>query len=435
MINALKSLLNLSDKTGLKRYAGNVSWLMADQILRLISGIFVGIWVARYLGPEKFGLFSYVIAFTAIFGAIVKIGLDAVLVRELVNRPRECQVYLGSAFWMRIGAGLTVLAAVSFILPFTSNGDIIKFYILVVTSSFLFQSFEVIDFYFQSRVLAKIPAICRTIQLTISSALKIFLVLSGADLFHFVMVVAFDALSLAVTYLIAYRLFGPVSFYRYFSPVVAKQLLSDSWPLIGSALVVMLYMRIDQLMIKEMLGARELGLYSASVRVSEGFYFIPAALTAALFPAILNAKNADLKLYKQRLQRLYTFLFWISLIIAIPASLYGNQIIALLFGASYEEAGAIFSIHIWLLVFVAFFYVSGKWLVSENITILSLQRNAVAAVLNVMLNLTLIPTYGLSGAAVASLLAFAFSSYLFDLFSAKTREQFILKSRSLTFKI
>ena len=102
-------------------------------------------------------------------------------------------------------------------------------------------------------------------------------------------------------------------FYKHFELGIAKQLLKDSWPLIFSAIVVMIYMRIDQIIIKEMLGEYEVGIYSAAVRLSEGCYFIPMLITASLFPAILNGKKQSEELYKQRLQHLYTLMVWMAI--------------------------------------------------------------------------------------------------------------------------
>src|SRR5690606_5635462 len=192
------------------------------------------------------------------------------------------------------------------VVPFTSTDSTTNLYIFIIAAGLVFQSFEVVEFYFQSQVLAKVVSICKVIQLALSSAIKVYLVLTQADLFWFVCVTAFDTVSLAVSYFFAYKIRGNVSFLRSFKWRVAKQLLKDSWPLILSSVVVMLYMRIDQVMIKEMLGEHDVGIYSAAVRLSEAFYFIPMFITASIFPAIINAKNQNEELYKRRLQRLYT---------------------------------------------------------------------------------------------------------------------------------
>ncbi|MBE0472510.1 MAG: oligosaccharide flippase family protein, partial [Methyloprofundus sp.] len=212
------------------RYFKNTSWMMGEQLLRIIAGLFVGIWVARYLGPEQFGIFSYALAFTAIFGGIAKLGLDGIMVRELVNNPANRDVYLGTAFWLKILGAFIVISLMAAIVPFTSNDATTNLFIFIIASGLVFQSFEVVEFYFQSQVLAKIVSICKVIQLALSSMIKIYLVLSEAELIWFVLVTAFDALSLAVSYFIAYKVRKNPAFYKHFDLSIAKQLLKDSWP-------------------------------------------------------------------------------------------------------------------------------------------------------------------------------------------------------------
>ncbi|MBE0472147.1 MAG: flippase, partial [Methyloprofundus sp.] len=222
--------------------------------------------------------------------------------------------------------------------------------------------------------------------------------------------------------------------YKHFDLSIAKQLLKDSWPLIFSAIVVMIYMRIDQIMIKEMLGEYEVGIYSAAVRLSEAFYFIPMLITASLFPAILNAKNQSDELYKQRLQRLYTFMVWFAIAIALPMTFLSDWLILLLFGQAYQEAGQVLMIHVWSMPFVFLLVASGKWFIAEGLARMALYRNLSAAFLNVVLNIIFIPIYGVVGAAISTLLAFFMAAYFFDILSTLTRKQFLLKTNSIFFK-
>lgn len=427
----IAKLTNLKNHAGFIRYFKNTSWMMGEQFLRIIAGLFVGIWVARYLGPEQFGLFSYVLAFTAIFGGIAKLGLDGIMVRELVNHPEKRDTYLGTAFWLKIIGALVVMGLMAAIVPFTSNDATTNLFIFIIAAGLLFQSFEVVEFYFQSQVLAKIVSICKVIQLALSSMIKIYLVLTQAQLFWFVLVTAFDALSLAVSFFIAYKIRKNPSFYKHFELGVAKQLLKDSWPLIFSAIVVMIYMRIDQIMIKEMLGVYEVGIYSAAVRLSEAFYFIPMLITASLFPAILNAKNQSEELYKQRLQRLYTFMVWMAIAIALPMTFLSDWLILVLFGQAYQEAGQVLMIHIWASIFVFLGVASGKWFITENMQRFTLINTTVGAILNVGLNLILIPKFGVIGAAYATVISYGIAAYLMNSIWKVSRPNFFMLSKSL----
>ena len=414
-----------------RRYFVNTSWMIAEQILRIIAGLVVGIWVARYLGPEQFGIFSYALAFTAIFGGMAKLGLDRIVVRDLVKDPQKRDVYMGTTFWLKVIAGFTTLGMILFITVFTISVPLTRLYIFIIASGLIFQSFEVIDFYFQSQVLSKFVSFCKIIQVISSSILKLYLIITGADLIWFVVVSLVDDIALAVTLFIVYRCQNIGNFYRHFDLITAKKLLLDSWPLIFSTLAVMVYMRIDQVMIKEMLGDREVGLYSVAVRLSEGWYFVSVVVTSSLFPAIIDAKKISESLYHARIQRLYTFLAWLAIGIALPMALISDWLVTNLYGMAYKEAGAVLKIYIWAGVFVSLGVASGSWLATENLQLLSLYRTMSGAIVNICLCYILIPIFGIIGAAIATLVSIAVASYVYDIFNRKTRTMFIQKTKAL----
>ena len=410
-------------------------WAMLTAAARplLIVGEVVGIWVARYLGPEQFGVFSYAIAFASLFSSIAKLGLDGIVVRDLVREPEQRDSYLGTAFWLKLGGALIMLGVVALAMQLTSSDRLTNLYILIIASGAIFQSFEVVDFYFQSKVLSKFVSICKMTQLLISSILKLYFIFTGADLIWFVLVTLVDQLTLALSLYLAYRYQKLGSFYRHFDMSIAKQLLKDSWPLIFSGLVVMIYMRIDQIMIKEMLGEREVGLYSAAVRLSEVWYFIPAIITTSLFPSIVNAKKISEKLYYSRLQRLYTLLVWLSIAIALPMTFLCERLVTVLYGDTYRDAGQVLMIYIWAGVFVSLGVASGAWLTSQNLQNHAFYRTFFGAVINVIMNLVLIPIYGMIGSAIATVIAQMMAALLFDVFSSKTRIGFFMKLKTLYF--
>ena len=421
----------LKKHQGFVRYFKNTSWMLAEQMLRIISGLFVGVWIARYLGPEQFGILSYVIAFTSIFGGIAKLGLDAVMVRELVNNPEKRDIYLGTAFWLKVLGAFIVMGLIGIIVPFTSNDPRTNVFIFIIAAGLIFQSFEVVEFYFQSQVRAKIVSTCKIIQLVSSSLIKIYFISVGAELIYFVVIVAFDVFALAVSYSIAYKINGNRDFYKCFNIGVAKKLLHSSWPLMLSAVVVIIYMRIDQIMIKEMLGEYEAGIYSAAIKLSEIFYFIPILITTSLFPAILASKKESEKLYKKRLQWLYTLMFWMAMFIIIPIFFLSNKIIVTIFGAPYQAAGQVIMVHVWASIFVFWGVASGKWFLVENLQVLFLVNTAFGAGINVLLNYKLIPIYGITGAAYATLVSYAVAAYFMNFIFVKTRANFYLLSYSI----
>lgn len=416
---------------GFRRYFSNTSWMLAEQILRLIAGLLVGVWVARYLGPEQYGLFSYALAFVAIFGSIAKLGLNGIIVRNLVHEPNKRDVYLGTAFWLKFFGSVITIGIVAFATLFTSNDRTTNLYIFIIASGIVFQSFEVIDFYFQSKVLSKFVSLCNMLQLLVSSLLKICFVLMGAGLFWFVVVSLVDQVLLSVSLFFAYRYQKLGNFYRHFDFMTAKTILKDSWPLIISSFVVMVYMRIDQIMIKEMLGDREVGFYSAAVRLSEVWYFIPMVITTSFFPAIVSAKKVSKELYQTRLQRLYSAMVWLAIGIAFLMTFLSDRVVVFLYGEFFQEAAGVLMIHIWAGVFVSLGVVSGKWFLSENLQKISTINTVTGALANVLLNLILIPKYGISGAAISTLLSYSIAACFMNLAFKKSRDNFFRMLKSI----
>lgn len=397
---------------GFRRYFANTSWMFGEHLLRMIAGLLVGLWMARYLGPEQFGLFSYVIAFASLFGSIAKLGLDDIVVRDLVRQPLQRDVYLGTAFWLKFVGAFMMLCILGLAALFSINSNTINIYIFIIGSGIIFQSFEVIDFYFKSQVLSKFVSICKITQLAVSSSLKIYFVVMQADFIWFVIVSLIDQVLLGITFLIAYRHQKLGSFHRNFDLNAAKKMLKDSWPLMLSGLVIAFYMRIDQIMIKQILGNKEVGLYSAAVKLVEVWYFIPTLITASIFPLIVKTGKSNTKLYINLLQRLYTFMFFFALIVAISVSFLNEELIDILYGDSFKDAGPILAILIWIIIPVAIGVVWSSWLIAENHPNVALISHLVGGILNITLNYYLIPLYGISGCAIATLISYFISAIL-----------------------
>lgn len=426
-----KAVGRLAAHQGFRRYFANTSWMFGEQILRIVAGLLVGIYVARYLGPHQFGIYSYALAFVAPFNAIARMGVDSIVLRDLLNHPEFSDIYLGTAFWLKLVGALSALSVLAIVTQLINNDARTNLYIFIIASGLIFHSFDVVDFHFQSRVLSKYVALCKLVQLVLSSMLKLYFILIQADLLSFVLVSLFDQISLAMSLAFAYWRQKIGSFFGKFNLATAKAMLRNSWPLFLTGIATTLYMRIDQIMIKEMLGEREVGLYSAAVRISEAWYFVPIIITASLFPAVVNAKRISRTLYRRRLQRLYTLITWLAISVALSVTFLGDWIMTLLYGTSYKESGVVLSIHIWTGVFVGLGVATERLMINENLVKTSMLRAMAGMVLNVLFNFFLIPIYGIYGSAIANLFSQIFSAYVFDLFSLRTRKLFVMKSKSL----
>lgn len=419
--------------SGFRRYFFNTGWSMAENILRLLAGVLVGVYVARYLGPEQFGILSYSLAFVSIFAAVAKLGLDSIVVKEIVENPKDEAELLGTAFWLKLGASFVMLGILVAVISVIELESDIRLYILLIGFGIIFQSFEVVEFYFQAKVQLKYISICKTVHLGLLCLLKLYLIMVEAELIWFVLVNLISPTTLGLLLLVAFRQKNRKSFFGKFSQSQARRFLFNAWPLILSSMVIIIYMRVDQLMIKSMLGEKSVGIYSAAVRLSEVWYFIPTVIVTSLFVAIVNARKVSQSLYLDRLQKLFDLMVRMALVLAVLMVFAGDWLIQTFFGIPYAEAAEILRIHLWAGIFVFLGVASGNWLVVENLQYHAFYRTLAGMLVNIFLNFILIPKFGLKGAAIAVLIANFIAAFLYDLFFAKTRMVFFMKLKSILF--
>ncbi|MDP8261885.1 MAG: flippase [Candidatus Ancaeobacter aquaticus] len=414
MIERLSELIN---HKGLQKVFTNTMWLSAQRVIRSIVGLFVGVWVARYLGPTEYGILNYALACIVICGALTTLGLDSIVVRELVKNNYNREEVLSTAFLLKFIAGILVFTAtvyaITVLLPHTG---IVKLIIIIIAAGFIFKSFEVIDFYFQSQVQSKYTVYCITGSFLAVSAGKIILILLHASLIVFAWLFLAETVLFSVFLVWAYRKEQKKKIDWKPSLNIAYSLLKDSWPLVFSGLFVVIYMRIDQIMLGHMIGNTAVGKFSAAVRISEACYFIPVALTSSVYPSIIKLKSRDKTLYMKRVQRIYDILMWASILIAVIVSFFSYDIIHALYGAKYFGAGPILAVHIWAAVFIFLGVGTYHYLLTENMTKIVFYRTGLGAISNVALNLILIPLYGGIGAAVATVISYGIAVLSIGLF-------------------
>ncbi|MBU2869374.1 flippase, partial [Colwellia sp. E2M01] len=407
------------------------SWLLGEKILRMFVALIIGIWVARYLGPEDFGLFSYAQSFVGLFLAIATLGLDGIVIKELVNNPKRRDKVLGTAFILKLLGATLVLIMIGVSLIFNINDYQTTTLVFIIACTTIFQSFNVIDFYFQSQVLSRFVVYSNIISLLLSSLIKISLILLKAPLEAFAYVFLFDSFVLSCGLILFYYKNNLSIFHWAYSAKYMIVLLKNSWPLILSGLVVSLYMNIDQVMIKLLLTSEDVGQYAAAVRISEAWYFIPMVISASIFPAILNAKkNSDI-LYKQRLQKLYDLMAWLAIVIALPITFLAEDLITFLYGVKFNASAGVLVIHIWTGIFIFLGLASTKWFIAENLQKFLFYRAIIGATVNIVLNYIFIPKYGIQGAAISTLIAQFTASYLFNLTHKKLFMTFQIQSKAL----
>ena len=276
---------------GHKRYFANMSWMFGGQMFSLLISFFIGAWIARYLGPENYGVLSYSIAFVGIFGFVSSLGVDSILNRELIKTPEKRDELLGTSFRLKlIGGAIAFCLAIISVLLISSESRV-KILVSLFAFSFILQSINVISNYFNAEVKAKNNVKATLIATIISSILKIIVILSGKGVIWLVIVFVLDSFWQGVGLIKAYRNYGLKIENWKFDNILARVILKNSWPLMLAGAASFIYLKIDQVMIGSMLGNYKVGIYAAAVKLVEVWYFIPAIITTSLFPAIINAKK------------------------------------------------------------------------------------------------------------------------------------------------
>ncbi len=401
-------------------YFSNMTWLISERVVRLLVMAFVGVYVARYLGPQRFGLLSFAQSFLAVFVILATLGLDGVVIRELVNCPENQSEILGSAFLLRLFASVLLWLCLGFSFFLFHIPTQESLLVAVLSAGVIFQSFSVIDFYFQSRVESKYVARAQLAQLGISSALKLFLVFTQAELIWFAVVIALDHVFLAFGFYIIYRSKGgDISAWR-FQGRVAKRLIINSAPLMIYAFFVMSLMKSDQIMIKVLLNDTEVGWYAAAAMISSLWYFIPVALGSTFNPYIISQVKKQTG--TDGIKLIFSVLFSLSVMGALAVFFLAPPIIGLLFGSAYQPAAPVLSILILNSVFVFHVSLRTRVLVAQERHWVSTAIMLGALSLNIIGNLILIPEYGIRGAAWSSVIAWGTSVIVLPLmFSASKK--------------
>jgi O-antigen/teichoic acid export membrane protein len=385
-------------------------------------------YVARYLEPENFGKLSYAQNFVGLFTAFVTLGLPRILVRELVKTPDKSRELLGSAGALMLLGSALAIGLLNITTYFLDVSELERWMILIIGAGLVFQSANVIDFYFQSQVRSRYVVQAQTLQLVASSIVKLALVWTQAELICFAAVSVIDALVLALGLLYVYTHYAaaPAAIHISwrFQSKIATELLKSSWPLILSSMAITVYMKIDQIMIREMLDAAAVGQYAAAVSISEVWYFIPVAITTSVFPAIIRSRENSRGLYHDRLQQLFKLMVLLAVAVAVPTTFFSSEIIAILFGADYSQAASILTIHIWAAIFVFINNTLQQWYIAEGLEKLSAARTTIGLLINILLNYLLIKQYGVIGAAWATLISRAMVGFVLNFIFLRTRPMF-----------
>lgn len=417
------------------KYLKNSSWMISEYALKITSAIFVSIYVARFIGPENFGLLSYALAIFTIFLAISRLGMEHILVRDLAHHSKDRSAYMSTAFWLMVISAIISIAVLSILIYFFESDTETKIYTLIIAIGLIFQPLLVIDYNFQAQITVKYASIAKSVALAISSIVKIYLVWIQADLMLFAISYVFDHFITALLLVLMHIWRQQNSFLFQFNKNLIRPLLKSALPMTLSAVAAMLYMRTDQIMIKNFLDAEQLGLYSAATKIYEGWVLIACVFSASLLPVIVKFKTETPINYEKKIIRLFSIVFWTSILIAILTTLIGHELITLTFGKAYVSAGIVLAILMFTSAFTAIDCASSRYLMVEGMEKKIAIRTLLALIINVVLNSLLIPIYGIEGAAISTSITIIFSSYLINFMDKDLKQLSRICTNAITLRV
>lgn len=422
----------IENRPGLIKILDNIGWLFFDKILRMGVGLLVGVWMARYLGPKQFGLLNFALAFVGLFGGIATLGLQGIMVRDIIKKPEESDTILGTGFLLRVVGGLVAFVLILAVISHLRPDDILaKTIVAILGFTQVLKASEVVKYWFESQVQSKFVVWVENSVFLITAGAKVAMILLKAPL------IAFAWTTLTETALVAVCLFGVYSKQKKLLGSWnlkirhAKRLLHDSWPLIFSGVMLMIQARIDQIMIGQIVGDIEVGYYSTALRIAETAGCFSMIISQSFLPNIIESKNISEYFYHKKLAKYYRIQFLFSIIMALPLLLFGKDIINFFFGLEYEPAGILLMLMSSRLFFTYMGVARSAFLLIENMLKFSLLTMVCGTTTNILINIILIPLYQGVGAIIATIISFMVTIFILDLFNKKTRFNIKLMFKSM----
>ncbi|AOX03496.1 teichoic acid transporter [Moorena producens PAL-8-15-08-1] len=408
-----------------KKVLKNSSWLVAQRAIRIVLELFVGIWLARYLGVEEFGIYIYALSFVDLFAPLFHLGLPNIVVRDIVRQPSSMNEILGTTFILKlIGAIISFFLALSIIMYLRPGDTLFHVLIGIIAVGKIVNAFEAIDFWFQSQIKSKYVAISKITAYCLVSLLKVFLIKVQAPLIGFVIAFVLETVISSIMLVINYRVSGLSLKSWSFNIQRAKSILNESWPVLLSATAIIIQSRIDQVMLGQMINESELGQYSVAMRLIEAVAFVPGIICQSMAPVISKSKLISNQLYYDRLTNLYRLMFIIFVITAVPIFIFSRPIVLLLYGQEYTLASQLLPLFSIRLFFTNFGVAKNLFIANDSLFLYSLITGLLGAVTNIVCNYILIPRYASIGALWATIFSFGVMTFVSDIFYPRIYSNF-----------
>jgi O-antigen/teichoic acid export membrane protein len=415
----------IQSREGMQKMTQNFVWLFMDKVLKMTLVMAVNIWAYRYLGPENVGIWNYAIAFVTILTPLANLGIDGIVVRDLVNNPLRKNELLGASFLVKLlGSFFMTFFAVLMIYFRRPDDSQMMYYIFIIASSNVFLAFDAIDLYNQSQLKSKFTVLSKSIGYLTCAVLKVLLILGGLSLDWFIWMQLIEN-AIGALFLVFWfqKQGGKIAEWK-LDFYTAKDLLSQSWPLILTSVMMFVQQNIDQIFLGDWISDYELGQFSTAAKLIALFGFIPMIIQSTVAPEIAKAKNHSNELFMLKMNKVYQIMFVVSLSIIGFCFLFGKWIVVLLYGAEYEKAGTLMALMSVRLIFVNYGVAKTLYITNLNLFRYFLLTGIVGAIINIALNYYMIPIYESNGAIWASIISLLISIIIIDLFYTPTRQNF-----------
>jgi len=412
------------------KVAKNAGWIIITRIIQAVLALVINMLTARFLGPSNYGLINYAASVVAFATPIMSLGFANVLVQEYVNHPEEEGKILGTSVLLSFFSSIACIGGVfAFTLVADAGQKVTNIVVLLYSLMLITQAFELIQYWYQAKLLSKYMAIVSLIAYILVSGYKTVLLILKADVYLFALANSIDYLLIAVFLLVFYKKLGGQRIS--FSGEIGKRMFAKSRHYIVSSLMVTIFAQTDKIMLKQMIDESAVGYYSAAVSCAGMTSFVFTAIIDSFRPVIFeHKKNGDQTGYELNIERLYSIVIYLALLQSIVMTILSPFIIRVLYGGDYQASILALQIIVWYTTFSYMGAVRNVWILGEGKQKYLWILNLGGALANIVLNFILIPFWGIYGAAVASLITQVFTNIFMNaiVWPLKHNNMLILKS-------
>ena len=399
----------------------NAKWIILCKVAQSLLQLVIGMLSARYLGPANYGLVNYAASVVAFAVPLMQLGLNATIVRELIDNPDREGDILGTSLVMQLVSGGICMFLVAGFVSAANYGETQTQMVCVLYSlSLLFQAVETVQYWFHSKLQSKYPSIMMLCAYIVVSAYKIYLLVAAKSIYWFAVVYSIEYGIVGISLLFIYKKQAPQSLRVSIS--TAKQLFSRSRYYIFAAMMVTVFQNTDHIMLKMMSGDIENGYYTAAITCASVVQFVYTAIVDSMRPVILSSKKTNAAEFEKNISTLYCITTYMALVQGVGFTLFAKLIVSILYGSAYMHAAPVLQILVWYVAFAYMGSVRNVWILAEGKQQFLWKINLAGALVNVAVNAILIPVWGACGAAVASLLTQFFTNFLLGFFYQPLQE-------------